>query len=51
MLLNIMRWTQYNYHKNINKTRKRDTAMPRSELEVVGKTVHTNVVIAAHAMA
>jgi len=46
-----MRWTQYNYHKNINKTWKRDTAMPRPELEVIGKPVHTNVVIAAHAMA
>lgn len=45
MLLNIMHWTQYNYRKNINKTRKRDTVMPRSELEIIGKTVHTNVVI------
>lgn len=29
---------------------KRGTAMPRSELEVVGKPLHTNVVIAVHAI-
>ena len=29
---------------------KRGTAMPRSELEVLGKPVRTNVVIAAHAI-
>ena len=32
-------------------TQKRGTAMPRSELEVLGITLRTNVVIAAHAIA
>ena len=32
------------------KIKKRGTAMPRSELEVLGKPLRTNVVIAAHAI-
>lgn len=30
---------------------KRGTAMPRLYLEVVGKTLHTDITIAAHAIA
>ena len=37
-------------YKNLYKTRKRGTAMPRSKSEVVGKPLFRDMVIAAHAI-